>query len=127
MISVTDDFDVKREALSRMKMLGLSLSTREEFEKGNILKSCADKLYYLNAYENEIVEEFEHAYNAYVYHIIQTGDVYSILYISGDGYWDKERDSTAMRHPGACVYDVGKQIFVDIGVRNNYGVLRKIY
>lgn len=127
MTAVIDDFDIRKEALSRMKMLGLSFNTREEFENGNVLKSRDGKLYYLNAYEEEIIEEFEHAYNAYVYHIIQTGNVYSILYVSGNGYWEKERDATSMRHPGACVYDAGKQIFVDVGVRNNYGALRKIY
>ena len=127
MIAVTDDFDVKMEALSRMRMLGLSYNTREEYEKGNVLKSLDDKLYYLNAYESEIIEEFERSHNAYVYHIIQTGSTYNLLYITGNGYWCKERDATSMRHPGVCIYDAGNEIFVEIGIRNKYGVLQKIY
>lgn len=127
MTAVIDDLDIRREALNRMKMLGLSSTTREEYMKGNVLKSCNGKIYFLNAYEAEIIDEFERAYNAYVYHLIQTGNAYSILYVAGNGQWDKERNSTYMRHPGACVYDAGQQMFVDIGVRNQYGVLRKIY
>ena len=61
----------KKEAIERMQLLKLHPNVIEEFKKDNIVNlSEGAMLYWLNSYQQEIVEEFQSKYNAVVYHVI---------------------------------------------------------
>ena len=100
--------DKKKEALNRMKKLGLMKEVIKAFEKGGdnslyyserINKMMPAVMYWVDNKPKymEIVKEFEKKYNALVYHAILThfefGDLLDLLYVSNDrDEWEMDNE-----------------------------------
>ena len=122
-----------KEAIERMKMLGLYQPVIKEFEKENVINVSEHGgiLFWLNDEQKQIVNEFENKYNAVVYHVIHNytefGELYSMLYVSEhEEEWDWDKDD--IRHHIAIAYvkNLNEDSFSEfgsIGIKEQFGGL----
>ena len=122
----------KKEAIERMQLLKLHPNVIEEFKKDNIVNlSEGAMLYWLNSYQQEIVEEFQSKYYAVVYHVIHNfthfGEMYALLYVSAhEEEWQMDKDD--LRQGCTLAYvktttDEWCSEFGSIGIKPQYGGL----
>ena len=100
--------DKKKEAINRMKKLGLMKDVIKAFEKGGenslyyserINKLMPAVLYWVDNKDDYVkrIKEFENKYKALVYHAILThteyGDLLDLLYVSNDEEeWEQDNE-----------------------------------
>lgn len=100
----------KAQAIHRMKCMGIIKDAIKQFEKEDIVMVCEPPiggLYWLNAEEKKMVQEFEEEYNALVYLVVRSftniGQMDNIFYVSDyPEEWYADRDDIAENL--ACVY-----------------------
>lgn len=132
----------KKEAINRMKELGLFTPCIKHFEKYDEvqLSEPTGGLYEFSA-DHELVEkvrEFEKEYNSLVYHVIHAPckiddefmDMYSFLYVS-DYPEEYEIDNEDIKDGYAMTYTWNKTIeyfseFGSIAIRQKFGGLTRI-
>lgn len=127
----------KREALKRMKILGIHGMAIKEFQHEGKLNLSENNggLYWLNEGLQKRVAEFEKKYNSLVYHVIRSysaiGEMISYLYVSP---WDEEwtEDKTDLKGGRALVYvenlsDESLSEFGFIGIMPLFGGVTRLY
>lgn len=95
--------EMKKEALRRIETLTKEFELRPNiykyFEEGKIyysyliagISGCIDTIHYDERYAN-VVAEFENKYGMLVYHVVETGNTISLLFVSDiEDDWDSER------------------------------------
>lgn len=100
----------KTEAIHRMICMGIIEDAIKQFEKEDIVMVCEPPiggLYWLNAEEKKMVQEFEEENNALVYLVVRSftniGQMDNIFYVSDYmEEWHMDRDDIAENL--ACVY-----------------------
>jgi hypothetical protein len=126
----------KKEAIARMKALGIYPDSIKSFEKGIV--SCSEPPfganYWLNDDQHAIVKEFEETYNALVYFAVRSytnfGTLDSFLYVS-DYEEEYGLDNHALKQGYVYAYvhnyDVPEYSEIGmIGVRESFGGLIRI-
>lgn len=127
----------KREALKRMKILGIQGMAIKEFQHEGKLNLSENNggLYWLNEGLQKRVAEFEKKYNSLVYHVIRSrsaiGEMISYLYVSP---WDEEwaEDKADLKSGRALVYvenlsDESLSEFGFIGIMPLFGGVTRLY
>lgn len=106
----------KCEALTRMKMWGIYLSTCTQFEKEDLFSESAPPLgacFWLDAEQLARVRAFEEKYDALVYHVIHCfttfGELETYLYVS-DHPEEWEDDRNDIKSGQQLVYVVNKDM-----------------
>jgi hypothetical protein len=112
----------KQEAIHRMKMLNLHGNVLREFEQEDRLNMSeyGGFLYWLNSDQQAIVDEFEAAWNALVYHVIHSytsiGEMLTLLYVSNyPEEWEYDRLDLAEGYPLAYVKNLDDPYLSEIG------------
>lgn len=126
----------KKEALIRMKMLGLHASVINEFKEDEILNASEGSgfLYWLNDDDKKWVQEWQNKTGNLVYHIIKTdtpvGQLMSILYISKyEEEWEIEKDEMQYGILLAYVRNINIEEFSEygrIGIQKAFGGLVRV-
>jgi len=124
--------EMKKEAITRMKMLKLHPNIIKEFSNKGILNlSLNAALYYLNEEQLARVQEFEKEYNALVYHVIQSGQMLSFLYVSEyQEEWEDDRCDLERNYSFVYVVnliDESCSEFGSIGIQPCVGGVLRIY
>lgn len=124
--------EMKKEAISRMKMLKLHPNIIKEFSNKGILNlSLNAALYYLNEEQLARVREFEKEYGGLVYHVIQNGQMLSFLYASKhQEEWEDDRYDLEEGYPIVYVANMTDEScseFGSIGIRPCVGGVIRIY
>lgn len=124
----------KKEAVKRMKTIGLLPKVITEFEHGTLNLSEAGMLYFLDDEQKKMVEEFEKEYKALVYHVCHectnVGEMYDLLYVSDhEEEWSMDNEDLEAGHP--FVYVVNKTYpefseFGMIGIRPVLGGIVRV-
>ena len=86
----------KKEAIERMKILGLHPNVIKDFKQGILNYSEKGILFWVNDEWKKYIENFEQEYNCLVYHIIHNqtefGELLTMLYVSDDKEeWSRDR------------------------------------
>lgn len=105
--------DKKKEAVSRMKKVGIFPETVHQFERGGKVSESAPPLgacFWLNEEQQKRAKEFEEKYDALVYHVIHTfteiGEMESYLYVSDHSdEWEDDRNMLSNGEVYAYVYN----------------------
>lgn len=124
--------EMKKEAISRMKMLKLHPTIIKEFSNKGILNlSLNAALYYLNEEQLARVKEFKKEYGGLVYHVIQNGQMLSFLYVSKhQEEWEDDRYDLEEGFPFVYVANMTDEScseFGSIGIRPCVGGVLRIY
>lgn len=115
---------MKKEAVRRLKMLGILDEAIGEFERNQtvILSGDLGYLHRLTAEQKEIVRKFERRTGNLVYHVLRSvtpmGEMLSMLYVSDDpdGWeWEFAREDLRMRLPVAYVVNLDHEDLSEYG------------
>ena len=126
----------KKEALQRMKALGIYSESIKQFERGMVSYSepPMGANYWLDDEQNAIIKKFEEEYNALVYFGIRSytefGKLDSFLYISDDEEeWFMDNADIQEGYAVAYVYNHDVPEYSEIGsiaVRERFGGLVRV-
>ena len=124
--------EMKKEAITRMKLLKLHPNIIKEFSNKGILNlSLNAALHYLNEEELARVQEFEQEYGGLVYHVIQNRQMLSFLYVSKhQEEWEFDRSDLKEGCPIAYVANLTDEScseFGSIGIKSCGGGVLRIY
>lgn len=128
--------EMKKEAITRMKMLKLHPANIQEFIDSGVINrsqssSCSVILHYLNEEELARVQEFEQEYGGLVYHVIQNRQMLSFLYVSKhQEEWEFDRSDLKEGCPIAYVTNLTDEScseFGSIGIKSCGGGVLRIY
>lgn len=128
---------IKKEAIQRMKILGLHQNVLDDFINENKLnksETSLGSLHWLDKKEIEMVKDFETKHNAVVYHIIHTfsnlGETYELLFITQEKEeWEAEKVDLKNGFALAYVIVVGYSPDSEmgyIGIENKNGGLVRV-
>ncbi len=124
--------EMKKEAITRMKMLKLHPTIIKEFSNKGILNlSLNAALYYLSDMQLARVQEFEQKYNALVYHVIQNRHMLSFLYVSKhQEEWELDRNDLKEYHPFVYVANLTDESCSEFGhieIQPRFGGVLRTY
>lgn len=113
--------EMKKEALERIKILGLLENVYNEFEQNDILNvSYYGALYYPTEKQKQRIEEFEKESGNLVYHVIDNmtsiGELLTFLYVSKHKQeWNFDKQELLNGTPIAYVANVSDEICSEYG------------
>ena len=125
-----------KEGVNRMRRFGIFPKAITEFKAGVVNRSEGPGfLYWLDDAEQKMVQEFELAHNAIVYHVVKTrtefGLMYALLYVSqAQDEWELDLQDIEDREPMAYVVNMDApecSEFGHIGVKPQFGGLVRTY
>ena len=126
----------KKEAISRLRTLGVYTESIKQFERGMVSYSepPMGANYWLDDEQKAIVKEFEEEYNALVYFGMRSytefGKLDSFLYVSDEEEeWFMDREDIHEGYAVAYVYNHDAPEFSEIGsiaVRERFGGLVRV-
>lgn len=104
----------KKEAIDRMKAIGLMPAVIRQFEKEGLINESCPPLgacYWLSAEQMERVREFEEKNDALVYHCIHSystiGEMESYFFVSDyPEEWEIDREDIEESQSLCCVYNL---------------------
>lgn len=129
------DLLLRKEAVYRMKILGISEKVIDEFLKdGKVNLSIGGNVCCLNESQLELVEKFEAETKCMVYHVIHNdstiGKMLTFLYVSNiPEEWTIEHDDLKAGTPMAYVVNIDNDIYSEFGsvrIQNYLGGLIRI-
>lgn len=134
---MTNKMKQRKEAIIRMKALGISKKAIEALEQrdqiavsvaGNITFTLKDEI-------RDTIKKFEQKNNAYVYHCIycvtEFGILYNLLYVDKyEDEWEYELEDLKNGVPTAYVINESVPYYSEsgsIGIKSLFGALMRIY
>ena len=112
---------MKKEALDRMKILGLHENAIKDLEQDDVVNaSFFGALYFLPDGQKARVKQFEDESGGFVYHVIQNytdfGEMLSFLFVSKyEDEWERDRAELKERLPFVYVANVSDEMCSEYG------------
>ena len=123
----------KKEAVKRMRKLGMIAGVIKDFEKEDRLQQSENggMLYWIDDETKEAVKKFEEQYGGLVYHLIKSfteiGIMYAMLYVSAhEEEWEYDMEDIEGRSVVAYVYNADHPELSELGgvsIRPSFGGL----
>lgn len=128
--------EMKKEAVARMKSLGMLPQAVKEFEKAGVLEQSENRgvLYWLDDETKEMVSKFEQETGCLVFHVILShtniGKMYSLLYVcSEEEEWELDRED--LKEGIAIAHVINTTMDIEesgcIGIKPQIGGLVRTY